>query len=821
MKKINKILLSTTALIVSAFAIGGNNQSSNVPAFEETPTNEVSRSLAMKLAQIDASEEVSVSKTYVQHGEDAEGNRYIRYVTAVKGDIKSLQYVRKCYDLEESQQTATKNVTTVYKGVMENGEIKYFNGTDFDTNPNTDYYLACYQIKIRPESYETYKHHRWEVSLQVDTDGDTSRFEYASDYRTGILEKLTPVVTFNNTTTGCWFYSTDLNWMYNVNSDVDYVVTYDCGELGIVGAAKPENNGHGWSQVITTVENDVYKATSAYNPWFYYKGESNVEIRGFEAEDVGESIAAASNRNDAMDGNPDSYLWVKYPQREDAYIEWTLNEPVDLNSIEILLGKATGGDEFWSTLSVSADKMTYTTIGNVDQAEKFFDTSDLNLSGIKYIRLTNNKCIGSWAAVREIYINTEKEVEDDVEEEISVFSDVTYGGFIGIFEGVAHNLFDNNPETYVRFTKPEGGDEDSYRYIEFELTNPTDIYAIELLNGDSNGGDKIEGHIEVSTNGEDYEEFGHIFAPDNVVIETGDTKAVKFIRVISKYNNTYKALREIRLNEKVESVFSKNVTYGGFTSHEAGELKHLYDGNPETFVRFNPNGYINPDRYVKFELAKPMTIYAIQVLNGDNSLGDYFSGRVLVSSDDVDYVQFGDSFEEREVINVEDYVENVKYIKITSEHEAHWSALREVRIINTTGRAISVTNGSIHDNNISSFALDGDENTFAWYKPVESPSVFTLEFDFFKVQDINTIKILMGKEGSIGDVLINMTFYYSVDGETYYPINEEVEENAHRDMDYSYKFDTIKARYIKVESSRPENHSSWIVIREFEVGMDL
>ena len=350
MKKLSKILLSVIALVVSAFTIGGNINSSYLSGVEESSTNDVSKRLAVKLSQIDTEEEVSVSKTYVQRGFDGEGNQYIRYVTAVKGDIKGLQYVRNCFDLEESKQTATKTVTTIYKGVMADGEVKYYNGTDFDTNPNTDYYLACYQIKIKPESYETYKHHKWEVSLQVDTDGDISTVEHATDYRTGILEKITPEITFNNVA-ACTFYSTDLEWMYNVPSDADYVVTYDCGDKGITGAATPENNGSGWSQVVKVIENDIYNAASAYSPWFFFKGETNVEIRGFTYEETGKSVADDSDRTYAMDGDPDTFLWVVSPQREDAFIEWTLDEPVDIKNIKILLGQDTRGylaDLFYS-----------------------------------------------------------------------------------------------------------------------------------------------------------------------------------------------------------------------------------------------------------------------------------------------------------------------------------------------------------------------------------------------------------------------------------------------------------------------------------------
>ena len=526
MKKISKILFSAIALIVSAFTLSGNNNNPGLHAIEETPTNEVGGKMAIKLAQIDTEEDFSVSKTYVQDGEDGEGNKYIRFITAVKGNIKGLQYVRICKDLEEAQQIATKNVTTIYKGVVEEGETKYFNGTDFDTNPDTEYYFACYQIKIKAESVETYKHHRWEVSLQVDTDDDITTIEYKTDSRTGILEKITPEITFNNSEPGSHFYSTDLDWMYNVPNDADYYVTYSCGDKGIYGATTPENNGSGWSQTVTIIENDIYNSTSNFSNWFWYEGESNIEIRGFQYEATASSVAANSNRNNAMDGDPNTYLWVLYPQKEDAYLEWTLNEPVELKNIEVLLGKSEGGDEFWSTLSVSADKNTYTTIGNVDEREKLFNTSSLNLTGIKYIRLTNNNCVGTWAAVREIIINA-----DNVEEEIKLFSNVTYGGFVGVYEGEITNLYDNNPDTFVRFTKP--ADETTTRYVQFELTNATDLYAIEILNGDNTFGDLFDGHIEVSSNGEDYEKFGNSFSQENVVAVSGDARAIKFIKVIS------------------------------------------------------------------------------------------------------------------------------------------------------------------------------------------------------------------------------------------------------------------------------------------------
>ena len=105
----------------------------------------------------------------------------------------------------------------------------------------------------------------------------------------------------------------------------------------------------------------------------------------------------------------------------------------------------------------------------------------------------------------------------------------------------------------------------------------------------------------------------------------------------------------------------------------------------------------------------------VQLLNGDRNLGDTIKGRVLVSSDDEHYEQFGNSFDKELEVDLEDYAMNVKYIKVTSEHFDSWSALREIKLNETTTNGVvkSIKDGSVYGNNKSSYALDGDENTFA------------------------------------------------------------------------------------------------------------
>ena len=243
-----------------------------------------------------------------------------------------------------------------------------------------------------------------ESSSNVTSDTSSSEEEISSSEEldsvtSESVEKITPEITFNNLAGGS-FYSTDLDWMHNVPSDAEYEVTYTCGDLGIEGATYPEDNGYGWSQIINVKENEVYNATSSYSPWFYYKGYSNVEIRGFDGEEYGASVDDSSSRDYAMDGDTSTYLWIKYPKKEDAYIEWTLDEPLDIFYITCSLGKSDNSDFFKSTLSVSTDKKTYVECGYYESNS---GTQTVDLTGVKYIRLTNAGT-DSWVAIREIVI---------------------------------------------------------------------------------------------------------------------------------------------------------------------------------------------------------------------------------------------------------------------------------------------------------------------------------------------------------------------------------------------------------------------------------
>ena len=119
-------------------------------------------------AVIGDSAEVSVSKTYVQHGTTLYEERNVeclRFVTAVKGNFSSLTYSR--LHIDGIADVETKEVSTVYKGVMADNKVWYYDGTDITTDEAYagQYYWAAYTIRF---INDTYKDTNITVNLSID-----------------------------------------------------------------------------------------------------------------------------------------------------------------------------------------------------------------------------------------------------------------------------------------------------------------------------------------------------------------------------------------------------------------------------------------------------------------------------------------------------------------------------------------------------------------------------------------------------------------------------------------------------------------------------
>ena len=111
----------------------------------------------------------NASKIYVQTGNDNEGNEYLRFATALRGNFSNVKYTRTMVGKDDRSAI----VETVYKGISttNNGETisSYSNGEslfNYDITSTKDYYWACYTIKYTAES--TFKDTDITINLNVD-----------------------------------------------------------------------------------------------------------------------------------------------------------------------------------------------------------------------------------------------------------------------------------------------------------------------------------------------------------------------------------------------------------------------------------------------------------------------------------------------------------------------------------------------------------------------------------------------------------------------------------------------------------------------------
>lgn len=159
MKKISIFVLSLSLLALSSI--------NNVSSLHESSLdfNNESGITFKRNANNDATSEetVDVSNIYVQHG-IIDGYDCLRFATAIKGNVSSINYVR---DALEGSNEKTKEVETLYKSIIANGDNTYYDGSNLTTEEGYagNYYWACYTIKF---VNDTYKNCDINININVD-----------------------------------------------------------------------------------------------------------------------------------------------------------------------------------------------------------------------------------------------------------------------------------------------------------------------------------------------------------------------------------------------------------------------------------------------------------------------------------------------------------------------------------------------------------------------------------------------------------------------------------------------------------------------------
>lgn len=110
------------------------------------------------LSEMRTLSEVETSKIYVQTA-TKDNEHYLRFATAVKGDVASIKFTRELIGIEETETVkaiSTKEINTLYKGISSGEETSYFSGSqeliDQQITSTKDYYWACYTIKFSANS---------------------------------------------------------------------------------------------------------------------------------------------------------------------------------------------------------------------------------------------------------------------------------------------------------------------------------------------------------------------------------------------------------------------------------------------------------------------------------------------------------------------------------------------------------------------------------------------------------------------------------------------------------------------------------------------
>lgn len=169
MKKL--LILSTLTLCTLGGLININiNHDNDLKESTTDYFNEKSGIKKLTIQEIDNKQTTfNASKIYVQTGNDNEGNEYLRFATALRGNFSNVKYTRTMVGKDDRSAI----VETVYKGISStnNGETisSYSNGEslfNYDITSTKDYYWACYTIKYTAES--TFKDTDITINLNVD-----------------------------------------------------------------------------------------------------------------------------------------------------------------------------------------------------------------------------------------------------------------------------------------------------------------------------------------------------------------------------------------------------------------------------------------------------------------------------------------------------------------------------------------------------------------------------------------------------------------------------------------------------------------------------
>lgn len=131
-------------------------------------------------------------------------------------------------------------------------------------------------------------------------------------------------------------------------------------------------------------------------------------------------------------------------------------------------------------------------------------------------------------------------------------------------------------------------------------------------------------------------------------------------------------------------------------------------------------------------------------------------------------------------------------------------------VITASGKLGGLYQGDI--NNI----LDGDPNTFVWYKSEAKGQYF--QIDFNNPVTVHGIHILNGKPGKLQNTFEYAKLRYTIDGTTWEDVDGIEYGPRVEQINVVQELENVKA--IRYECTKVESKAEWVAMREFKVDID-
>lgn len=289
------------------------------------------------------------------------------------------------------------------------------------------------------------------------------------------------------------------------------------------------------------------------------------------------------------------------------------------------------------------------------------------------------------------------------------------------------NIIDGNEDTYAWY----GGNDAVGQYYQLNLSKPTTVYGIHVINGtsakpeDTYGKAKLQYQQEGSedwleVNGEEYGKYATRADVTNIMLE--NVVAVRYI--CTEAGGKWPSMREFSLDLEPQSsdpMFTMEVIYTQeWTNGVPSGVANLIDGNEDTSYHFPVRHHfasgteyrdqMKAGDYYGVKLSEPITLGEIRIVQGVNHNSDYMKNATLeYSLDNSSWTPLA-TFTDQKVITFDASDLNVEaqYIRLRQNtDQANWCLVNEISVsakVDYNGKAYTNLDREIGANYMSDHA---------------------------------------------------------------------------------------------------------------------